>query len=560
MSNFPSQLAGQPGEPPFATIPEALRRAAAQWPDQEAMVADGERIRYGTLLERVQRAAANLHRLGLRRGDHMAICMGNCVDWVVVAYAAGWIGAVVVPVNTRFKAEEMRYCLAQSDARLLVVADRFLGIDFISMLRAIAPAIERRLPDPALPKLHTVVVFGDDVPASALPAAELARDIVPGSAGGAEPGPEDVALIQYTSGTTAYPKGVMLSHRSMMLDAWHFGRRLGLRQGDRYFSGRPLFHVAGTTLSMLASMAAGACYITAPSFDVARVLKDMEEERCTMTSANDTMFLMLMHHPDFRPERLALRGGMAAVSPEVARQIVERIGMREVCVGYGLSESSPNCALSPYDDDIERRIAGYAYPLPGLEVKIFVPDTNESLPAGTTGEICIRGWSLMKGYYNMPEATAKAIDAAGWLHTGDLGVADEQGRICFIDRLKDMIRVGGENVAPADVESVLSAHPGVKHAQVVGVPDPRLTEVAAAYVIRKEGEAPTPEELIAWCKERCAGFKVPRYVRFVDSFDAIGMTASAKIQRNKLREYALGDLGLVDPKRSPAPDPKPGSA
>ena len=360
-----------------------------------------------------------------------------------------------------------------------------------------------------------------------------------------------MALIQYTSGTTAYPKGVMLTHRNMMLDAWHVGRRLGLRQGDRYFSGRPLFHVAGTTLSMLASLAAGACYITAPSFDVATVLKVMEEERCTMTSANDTMFLMLMNHPDFRPERLLVRGGMAAVSPEVGRQVVERIGMRDMCVGYGLSESSPNCALSPYDDDLEKRIAGYAYPLPGLEVKIFGPDSDEMLPAGTPGEIRVRGWSLMKGYYNMPEATAKTIDAAGWLHTGDLGVADEQGRICFIDRLKDMLRVGGENVAPADVEGVLHAHPAVELAKVVGVPDPRLVEVVAAYVVRKAGATVTPEDLIAWCKERCAGFKVPRYVRFVDSFDAIGMTASSKIQRNKLREYALSDLGLADPKHAP---------
>ena len=223
--------------------------------------------------------------------------------------------------------------------------------------------------------------------------------------------------------------------------------------------------------------------------------------------------------------------------------------MHEMCVGYGLSESSPNCALSPYDDKLEKRIAGYAYPLPGLEVKIFKQDTDEPLPAGTPGEICVRGWSVMKGYYNMPEATAKTINAAGWLHTGDLGVADEEGRICLIDRLKDMLRVGGENVAPADVEGVLNAHPAVKLSKVVGVPDPRLAEVVAAYVQRKEGTSVTPDELIAWCKERCAGFKVPRYVRFVDSFDTIGMTASSKIQRNKLREYALSDLGLTDTKR-----------
>jgi fatty-acyl-CoA synthase len=535
--------------PPFATIPQALRRAAMQWPDQEAMVCSGERIRYGELLQRAERAAANLSRLGLRRGDHMAICMGNCVDWVVLAYAASLIGAAVVPVNTRFKAEELRYCLAQSDSRFLLVAARFLNIDFIAMLRKIAPAIDRRLPDPALPELRAVIVFGDDVPAGALPATELARPEAPTPGDAATPSPEDVALIQYTSGTTAYPKGVMLTHRSMMLDAWHVGRRLGLRQADRYFSGRPLFHVAGTTLSMLASLAAGACYITAPSFDVPTVLKVMEEERCTMTSANDTMFVMLMNHPDFRPERLVLRGGLGAVSPEVAQQIVERIGMREICVGYGLSESSPNCALSPYDDDLDKRIAGYAYPLPGLEVKIFRPDSGDELAGGTPGEIRVRGWSVMKGYYKMPEATAKTIDAAGWLHTGDLGVADEQGRICFIDRLKDMLRVGGENVAPADVEGVLHAHPEVELAKVVGVPDPRLVEVIAAYVVRKAGASVTPEDLIAWCKERCAGFKVPRYVRFVDSFDTIGMTASSKIQRNKLREYALSDLGLAGTRR-----------
>jgi fatty-acyl-CoA synthase len=512
--------------PPFSTIPEALRRAATEWPEQEAMVVPGERIRYRELLHRAERAAANLHRLGLRRGDHFAICMGNCVEWVVAAYGASLVGAVVVPVNTRFKADELKYCLVQSDAKFLLMADRFLNIDFGAMLRSVRSE---------LPMLQTV-----------LSPDELSR---PGTFTGEGPAPEDVALIQYTSGTTAYPKGVMLTHRSMTLDAWHFGRRQGLRQGDRYYSGRPLFHVAGTTLSMVTSCVAGACYITAPSFEAGAVLRMMEEERCTMTSANDTMFVMLMNHPDFRRERLQLRGGMCAVSPEVGRQVVERLGMRDMCAGYGLSESSPNAALSPYDDDLEKRIAGFAFPLPGLEVKIFRPDTHEPLPAGTQGEIYVRGWSLMKGYYNMPEATAKTIDTAGWLHTGDLGVADEQGRICFIDRLKDMLRVGGENVAPADVEGVLNAHPAVHLAKVVGVPDPRLVEVVAAYVQLKHGSAATPEELIAWCKARSAGFKVPRHVRLVDNFDAIGMTASSKIQRNKLREYALADLGLADNKR-----------
>jgi len=254
---------------------------------------------------------------------------------------------------------------------------------------------------------------------------------------------------------------------------------------------------------------------------------------------------MLMNHPDFDASKFRVRGGLAAVGVEAGRQIVERLGMSEMAVGYGLSESSPNCALSPFDDDLERRIAGYAFPLPGLEVRIFEEDSNTELPAGQGGEIRIRGWSLMKGYYKMPEATARVIDADGWLHSGDLGMADEAGRICFIDRLKDMFRVGGENVAPADVQNVLNAHPAVKQSQEVGVPDPRLQQVAAAYIIVKEGHTPSEQELIDWCKHRCAGFKVPRYVRFVDSFDAIGMTGSAKIQRNKLLEYAIRDLGLA---------------
>lgn len=534
-----------PGDPPFETIPQALERAARLWPGQEAMVVLDQRITYAQLLDDVRRTAAHMRQRGISQGDHVAICMGNCIEWVVYAYAACWLGAVVVPVNTRFKTDELRYCLDQSDSRMLIVADRFLNVDFLAMLREIAPAIDRQLPDPALDRLHTVVVFGGEVPAGAIAAEAFARAPHTVLPDGHEPRFDDVGLIQYTSGTTSFPKGVMLTHRNLLWDAWHVSARMGLTLGDRYFSGRPLFHVAGTTLSMFASMVVGACYMTAPSFQVPVVLDMMTRERCTMTSANETMFLMLMNHPDFDASNFRVRGGLAAVGVEAGRQIVERLGMSEMAVGYGLSESSPNCALSPFDDDLERRIAGYAFPLPGLEVRIFDEDSDRELPPGQGGEIRIRGWSLMKGYYKMPEATAKVIDAQGWLHTGDLGMADEAGRICFIDRLKDMFRVGGENVAPADVQNVLNAHPAVKQSQVVGVPDPRLQQVAAAYVIVKDGQQTSEQALIDWCRQRCAGFKVPRYVRFVDSFDAIGMTGSAKIQRNKLLAYAIQDLGLT---------------
>jgi len=540
-----SELVGKAeSHPEFRTIPEGLMRAKALWGDQDALVIEGQRVTYRELLQRVTQTAQCLSRLGLGHGDHIALCMGNCVEWVVLAYAVHWIGGVVIPVNTRFKAEELRYCLHQSDSKLLFVVDRFLNIDFIKMLGSIAPALHAQFPDAALPLLKHVVVLGDNVPTGAMSSADFSSLGEGGLAAPSTVTPGDVALIQYTSGTTSFPKGAMLTHQNLILDAWHVSKRLGLNSSDRYFSGRPLFHVAGTTLSMIASMVSGACYITSASFHVPTVIKVMREEKCTMTSANETMFLMLMNDPDFATMNLKLRGGMAAVGSEVAHQLVSRFGMTDIGLGYGLSESSPNCVLTPFDERPDKRLMGFALPLYELEVKIFKENTTEELKPGEPGEICIRGWSVMKGYYKMPDATAKAIDSDGWLHTGDMGVADEDGRICFIDRLKDMFRVGGENVAPADVENVLNGHPEVKQSQVVGVPDKRLLQVAAAYVIKVEGSTLSEEQLIEWTRERCAGFKVPRYVKFIDTFENIGMTASAKVQRNKLLEQALIDFGF----------------
>lgn len=515
------------------TIAQALADAAARWPDAEALVVAGERITYVRLWNDVRRIAANLKRLGLRRGEHLAILMGNSSAWVKVAYSAATIGATIVPVNTRFKADELRYCLSQSDARMLVVADRFLNIDYVKMLRSICPGVDSELPDPALPLLRTVLVFGEDVPAAAKPQAELERPqpVLP-DADSEGVMSDDVALIQYTSGTTSFPKGAMLTHAGMLRDAWEVSRRTGIGPGDRYFSARPLFHVSGTVLSMFVSMISGACYLTTPWFDVAEALRTMEAEQCTHLSGNDTMFLMMMNDPDFPRRKFRLRGGLAAAKYAVMQQIRERMNLPGICCGYGLSEASPNVALSPHDDLPEKRYAGYAFPLPGVEVKIVA------------GEILVRGWGVMKGYYKMPEQTAQAIDAQGWLHTGDMGSLDEEGRLLFVDRIKDLFRVGGENVAPAEVEELLHGHPAILQAQVIGVPDARLMEVPAAYVQLRDGASVDPEQVIAWCKERCANFKVPRYVRIVDSFDHIGMTASSKIQRNKLREFALRDLGL----------------
>ena len=528
------------------TCAESLAAAASRWPEERAIFIEGRSWTFRELWADVRRTAANLKRLGLRRGDHLAVCMGNSYEWVTVFLGAGTLGAVTVPVNTRFKADELAYCLRQADIRMLAVSDRFLKIDFIAMLRQIAPEIDAALPDPALPLLRTVIVFGDDIPAGCLSARQQLDTPAEAEVDERSEGvsASDVLLIQYTSGTTAYPKGAMLTHGSMLRDAYEFGRRLDLRAGDRYFSGRPLFHVSGTTLSLLTSLEAGACYLTTASFDIGQVLDILDSERCTHTSANDTMFLMMMNHPAFSKDRIHLRAAMAAATPTVMQQIYDATGIEGLCCAYGLSEGSGNCAIAPVGDRQDKRFAGYALPLPDVEIRIVSPGGNRDLLPGEEGEILLRGWNLMKGYYNMPEQTAAAIDRDGWLHTGDFGVRDEDGRLCFAGRLKDCFRVGGENVAPADVEDVLQRHPAIREAQVVGVPDPRLGEVAAAYVILNDGASVTPEEIIAWSRERCANFKVPRYVRMVSSFDGIGMTASSKVQKGKLRDYVIKDLGL----------------
>ena len=318
----------------------------------------------------------------------------------------------------------------------------------------------------------------------------------------------------------------------------------GSRPDDRYFNCRPFFHVAGTTLSLLVSLIAGACLVTLPTFEAEAALDMMARERCTLTSGNDTLFQLMMGHPRFDPALLCLRGGWAAAGPETIRNIIEKMGAREICVAYGLSEASPNVVLNDHRDPLDLRIAGLAKPHDGIEVRITRGDTGAVLPAGETGEIEVRGWNVMCGYYKNPEATTKALTSDGWLRTGDIGVLTADGRLRMVGRVKDTFRVGGENVAPAEVEEVLLAHPAVATAQVVGVPDPRLGEVGAAFVTLK-AEAPATEgELIAFVRQRCANFRVPRYLAIVTSFDAIGMTASGKVQKNALRQHAIQEFKL----------------
>ena len=531
------------------TFEQALDQAVARWPAAEALVIEGSRIDWTGLRAQAQTVARGLRALGIGHGDHVAVCTGNRIEWVAFYFGAALIGAVTVPVNTRFKTDELRYCLTQADVRLLLVADRLLKVDFIAMLREIVSGIDHALPCAELPLLRHVVVLGDEVPEgtidwSALVAAARDQPLPGGLAK-----PDDVVLIQYTSGSTSFPKGVQLSHDNMLHNADAIGQRIGLEPHDRYFSARPFFHVAGTTLSILTALTQGACLVSTATYDAGTSLDMIERERCTFLSGNDPMFQMMLSHPSFPGRKLALRGGWGSCTPQMMEQAEAKLGMKTICHAYGLSEASPNVCMSDWRDPPQKRWHSYALPLPGLSVRMVDPLTGLAVGPGATGEIQVKGWSLMKGYYGMPEQTASTFTADGWLKTGDLGTFDDEGRMHFIGRIKEVFRVGGENVAPAEVEDLLLRHPAIAQAQVVGVPDARLGEVGAAYVVLKAGEHLEPQALIEWTRARIAGFKVPRHARVVDGFEAIGMTGSVKVQKNRLREHALRDFGIVEPQK-----------
>jgi len=474
-------------------------------PSTEALVARSSRLTYGELLEKAMGAAGAMQELGLRKGDHVGILMGNDEKWLSLWYGAALIGAVTVPVNTRFKSAEIDFCLKKSDCKALFYVRSFLNIDFESMLAGIKPP--------------TCVEVSEALPSGRFSPVPV-KD-------------EDPLLIQFTSGTTAYPKGAVLTHHNMLRDAYEAGRRVGVQPGDRYFNCRPFFHAAGSTLSALMALTHGCTLVTLPTFEAGAALEMMERERCTLVSGNDTLFQMLMGHADFPQRRLCLRGGWAAAGPQTMRRIIEVLGAKHICAAYGLSEASPNCVMSDWRDAEELRVGGLAAPLPDVQLRI-----------GAEGEIQVKGWNLMKGYYNNPEATAKVFTDDGWLKTGDLGELTPEGRLRMTGRLKDVFRVGGENVAPAEVEEVLLQHPAVQTAQVVGVPDARLGEVPCAYVTLKSGMPATEEEILSFMRGNCANFRVPRYLRIVPDFEAIGMTASGKVQKAKLREHALRELRL----------------
>ncbi|QDC03194.1 AMP-binding protein [Mesorhizobium sp. 8] len=526
-----------------ATICEALERAAAMRPETEALVGNGERISFKRLYEKSFGVARALAAAGIERGDHVAICAGNSVEWAILFHGIVRVGAVCVPVNTRLTPDEIRMQLERADARLLITVESLLRIDFVAVLREVCPTVDTVLPSPELPRLTDVVVIGEEAPAACRTFADFLaageRTELP-----PRPASDDVALIQFTSGSTSFPKAVLLTHANMTTDAYFLGKRMGVREGDRYLSARPFFHVAGSTLAVVLSAVHAVTLVTMYRFTGEEALKLIREEHCTLTSGNDTMYLMMLGSPDFQPLSYTLRGGWAAISPAIMRRTVEEFGAAQTVTGYGLSEASPNIMASDHGDPVEDRIGGWMRPHPGLDVRICDPATGAEVARGQKGEIRVRGWCVMKGYYRDEAATRETMTADGFLKTGDMGVMREDGRVAFVGRLKEIIRVGGENVAPADVEDVLIGHPKIRQAQVFALPDPRLIEVPGAYVVPREGETVTADEVLAWAKPRLAGFKLPKYLAVIDSFDIVGLTASSKVPKRLLITHAMRHFGL----------------
>jgi fatty-acyl-CoA synthase len=538
------------------TLGQFLEERAAADPDREFMVyADRDlRFTYAQFNQRVDRLARGMLAVGLGKGDHVGIWARNVPDWLTFLFATAKIGAVLVTVNTLYKSHELAYVLKQSDMKALAMVDRFRDSDYLEIVYGLVPELRQgergHLHSADFPHLRHVFYVGQEKHRGMYNTNELQLlgDHYP-EEGLRQIGPtlhcDEVANMQYTSGTTGFPKGVMLTHRNILNNGYYIGEGQKLTAEDRVCVPVPFFHCFGLVLAVMAIVTHGCTIVPLEQFDPLLALAAVQKERCTALYGVPTMFIAELSHPMFSLFDLSsLRTGIMAGSPcpiETMRQVMTEMHMPEVTICYGLTEASPVFTQTTTDDDIERKVSTVGRAHPHIEVKITDPETGAEVGPNVTGEIRCRGYNIMKGYYNLPEATAEAIDADGWLHSGDLATVDEDGYYRIVGRLKDMIIRGGENLYPREIEEFLYTMPGIKDAQVVGVPDPRFGEEAAAFVILHEGAELTEEDVRDYARTKIARYKVPRYVFFVPEYP---LTASGKVQKYRLREIARERLGL----------------
>ncbi|GAF50929.1 fatty-acyl-CoA synthase [Rhodococcus wratislaviensis] len=523
------------------TIGDNFDRTVAAHADRDALVdrPSGRRWTYAELRRDVDAVAAGLLKRGIGKGDRVGIWAPNCPEWTLIQFATAKIGAVLVNINPAYRAHELKYVLDQAGIRLLVSAPEFKSSDYAAMIEEVRPQC---------PDLEMVVLLGsaewsrlasDGMAAHAadparLPAAQAALSS------------DDPINIQYTSGTTGFPKGATLSHHNILNNGYFVGELCHYTENDRVCIPVPFYHCFGMVMGNLACTSHGATMvIPGPSFDPKATLQAVEAEKCTSLYGVPTMFIAELAEPDFASFDLSsLRTGIMAGSPcpvEVMKQVIEQMGMAEVSICYGMTETSPVSLQTRSDDTIDQRVSTVGRVGPHLEIKIVDPATGLTVPRGTPGELCTRGYSVMLGYWNNPEKTAEAIDAGRWMHTGDIGVMDSDGYVAITGRIKDMVIRGGENVYPREIEEFLYTHPDILDAQVIGVPDAKYGEELMVWVRMKDGAEPLDAAKVReFCTGKLAHYKIPKYVHVVDEFP---MTVTGKVRKVEMREQSLDLIG-----------------
>ncbi|MDD4998329.1 MAG: AMP-binding protein, partial [Syntrophales bacterium] len=515
------------------TIGRVFEEQVALHSDEDFLIyADrGLRFTFRAYNDRVNRLAKGFLAIGIRKGDHVGLWATNVPDWLTVFFATAKIGAVLVTVNTAYRLHELEYLIEQSDITTLCLIDGYRDSNYVSMVNELIPELKTaqrgKLSSARYPCLKNLVFIGPEkhrgmfntqellLLGSQVEDAELDR--IKNSLNC-----QEVVNMQYTSGTTGFPKGVMLTHHNILNNGFTIGENLKLTHADRLCLCVPLFHCFGLVLCMMSVITHGASVVAVEQFDPLLVLASVQQEKCTVLCGVPTMFIAELNHPMFKLfDMTSLRTGIMAGSPcptEVMRRVIEEMNMREITIVYGLTETSPGMTQSRTDDPLEDRVNTVGRAFPGVEVKVINPETGEECPVGVNGEMCCRGYNIMKGYYKMPEATFQVIDKNGYLHSGDLGFKDEKGNFHITGRIKDMIIRGGENIYPCEVEEYLRGIEAIKDVQVVGIPSAKYGEEVAAFIILKDGALLTEEEVLDFCRGRISRYKIPTHLFFVDDF------------------------------------------
>ncbi len=533
------------------TMGELLDDAIARYPDNDAIVyVDRDlRMTYSRFGDVVDRLARGLMALGVRKGEKVAVWATNIPYWVALQFATARIGAVLLTVNTNYKIAELAYLLEQSETENLFLVDGYLDTDYLEIVYNLVPELREQkrgeLQSDRFPHLRRVFFMGQEKHRGmyAIPEVMAMAPMTPDAdyeARQAELDCHDVVNMQYTSGTTGFPKGVMLTHHNIINNAYWVGTNQRFGNTDRICIPVPLFHCFGCVMGVLGAVNHGATMVVLEKFDPVQVMAAVEQEKCTALYGVPTMFIGVLDHKLFEKfDFSSLRTGIMAGSPcpvHVMRQVIDKMNMREVTICYGLTEASPVITQTLPNDDIRKRTETVGRPMPHIDVKLVDPETGIEVGPGEQGEVCCRGYNVMQGYYNMPEATAKTIRDDGWLHSGDLGVMDEDGYLAITGRYKDMIIRGGENIYPREIEEFLYAMEGIVDIQVAGVPSKKYGEEVGAFVIKKAVSDITAEDIRDYCRGRISRYKIPKHVAFVDSYP---MTASGKVQKYKLQEMSV---------------------